>query len=269
MTLSEERERLRSETIAVSVVLPCRNEEGSVAGCIAASDEALSQIDGDHEVIVVDNGSSDASKHRATAAGAWVVYVDQPGYGNACRAGLSVARGRIAVLADADGTYDLSAIPALVRMVEDGADLALGSRLRGQMERGAMPWLHRMGTPVLTGLINRSFGTGVSDVNCGIRAINMDVYRSLGLRSEGMEFASEMVVKAARLGVRIEEMPVDYGRRRSGEPKLRTWRDGWRHLSLVLRSRLSPNGGVRKGVEKSRPFAAIPELETGESTSGD
>jgi glycosyltransferase involved in cell wall biosynthesis len=226
-----------TEPIAVSVVLPCLNEEASVAQCISSASKVLSTLGEPHEIIVVDNGSTDGSLLSAVAAGASVVTQPRRGYGNACRAGLSVARGRVAVLADADGTYDLAAIPALVGMVREGVHLAMGSRLRGQMEPGAMPWLHRLGTPVLTGLINRFFGTTLTDVNCGMRAINMTAYRNLGLRSEGMEFASEMVVTSALDGLAIAEVPVGYKRRRAGEPKLKTWRDGRRHLRVVMNAR--------------------------------
>lgn len=250
-------------TIDVSLILPCRNEESSVGACVALGDEILSELGGRHEIIVVDNGSTDRSHVRALAAGARVVHEVEPGYGNACRAGLAAARGRIAVLADADGTYDLRAISTLVRMVDEGAHLALGSRLRGEIEAGAMPRLHRLGTPILTGLINRLFGTRLTDVNCGIRALDMSVHDSLALGAEGMEFASEMVVASAIEGLTISEVPVDYRRRLGGEPKLRTWRDGRRHLRLVIQRWLGVRESGRSGgsVPRLRPVAALEPSE--------
>ena len=246
------------EDVAISVVLPCRNEEGSVALCVDSVRRVLGSSPTRFEVIVVDNGSSDESLTRAVAAGARVVSEPNPGYGNACRAGLAAARGKVVVLADADGTYDFSPISAFADLVNEGSQLVLGSRLKGQIEPGAMPWLHhRIGTPLLTLVINGLFGTQVSDVNCGIRAIERAEYENLELRAAGMEFASEMVVRAALAGLTVAEVPVSYSRRQSGEAKLRTWSDGWRHLRLVLGT-WSNHRWTRPRVSTARVDPVVP-----------
>ena len=252
------------DAVTLTVVLPCRDEEESVASCVRSVYGALAGFDGVFEVVVVDNASSDRSQVRATGAGARVVYEAEPGYGNACRAGIRAARGRVIVLADADGTYDFRVVPEMFAMVAEGHDLVLGSRLRGRIEAGAMPWLHRVGTPILTGLVNLLFQTELTDVNCGMRAISAEAAHRLDLAATGMEFASEMVVKASSEGLRVTEVPVDYLRRRSGEPKLRTWRDGRRHLSLVVGQWLG-RGRLRASVVTSvSRVRERPALEPGE-----
>lgn len=262
VTLQSDAFRVASETsldpVAVSVVFPCLNEEATVGHCVRSVHDALEAVDGDYEVVVVDNGSSDQSAVLAQAAGARVVFEPEPGYGNACRAGISAARGDVIVLLDADGTYDIGAIPALIDRVRSGASLVIGSRIRGEMEPGAMPFLHRMGTPVLTSLINRLFRIQLTDVNCGLRAIDAKTAHSLGLAASGMEFASEMVVSAALMGVSMAEIPVGYGRRKGGHPKLNTWRDGRRHLRLVLSSWM----GRRRHTARFTGVNAKPAMST-------
>lgn len=229
-----------AHAVEISVVLPCLNEELSVAACVASIQDVLDGMGKTYEVIVVDNGSTDASAARAGAAGARVVHEPVPGYGSACRAGLRAAHGRHLVLGDADGTYDFSFVPDLIALLDGGADLALGNRLAGAMEPGAMPWTHRhLGTPFLTGIVNALFGAEIGDVNCGLRAVSQSAYSKLGVDATGMEFASELVVKAAQRGFTIKEVPVDYRRRRSGDVKLRTVSDGWRHLRFTVGSWLS------------------------------
>lgn len=223
--------------VEISVVLPCLNEEASVADCVESVREVLDLIGKPYEVIVVDNGSTDRSAALAGAAGARVIHEPIPGYGRACRAGLDAAHGRYLVLGDADGTYDFSEIPRLLARFEGEVDMVLGNRLEGEMDPGAMPWLHRrLGTPLLTGVVNVLFGSEVGDVNCGIRAMTRSAYSKLDIRSTGMEFASEMVVRMVQGGFTMDETPVAYRRRTGGEVKLRTWRDGWRHLRLVVGS---------------------------------
>ncbi|MGH8951059.1 MAG: glycosyltransferase family 2 protein [Acidimicrobiia bacterium] len=231
---------LDPHAIEISVVLPCLNEEASVAQCVVSIQDVLDVVGKSYEVIVVDNGSSDHSAARAGIVGARVVHEPVAGYGSACRAGLDAAKGRHLVLGDADGTYDFSIVPQLVALLDEGADMVLGNRLQGNMEPGAMPWAHRrIGTPILTGFVNVLFGTDIGDVNCGIRAITRSAYSRLEVESTGMEFASEMVVRATQRDLCLAELPVDYRRRRSGEAKLRTWADGWRHLKLVAGSWLT------------------------------
>jgi len=220
--------------LAVSVVIPCLNERESIVACIERSHETLAAGRLAGEVLVVDNGSTDGSAELARAAGARVVGEPRRGYGRAYRAGFEAARGRYIVMGDADGTYDFSEIPRFVEQLETGADLVLGTRLNGTIQPGAMPWLHRyVGNPVLTGLLNALFETGVSDSHCGMRAFRRDALPELQLRSTGMELASEQVVRCSKLGFTIREIPIAYSRR-LGESKLSRFSDGWRHIRLLL-----------------------------------
>ena len=219
----------------VSVVLPCLNESRTLAGCIESAQRAIKRMGVKGEVIVADNGSHDGSSQIASMMGAKVVIQPKGGYGNACRAGMDVAKGKFILLADSDGTYDLEEIWKLVEILKKGYDLVLGSRLRGQMEKGSMPFLHRyVGTPALNVLMRLLFGVKVSDSQSGMRGIRREAYRRLSLSAEGMEFASEMLIKAVVMGMRIGEVPIRYRRREGGESKLRTFRDGWRHLRLMV-----------------------------------
>ena len=182
---------------------------------------------------MVDNGSRDGSAEIARRAGARVVDQPQRGYGNAYRKGFAEARGRIVVMGDSDDTYDFTEIP-LIAPLQAGADYVLGSRFRGQIERGAMTWSHRyIGNPVLTGMLNVLFGLESSDAHSGLRAFRREALQQMGLRCEGMELASEIVVKAARAGLEVAEVPIVY-HPRTGESKLKTWRDGWRHMRYLL-----------------------------------
>ena len=219
----------------VSVVLPCLNEQESVGLCVTESLEAMAAGGLAGEVIVVDNGSTDASVEVATAAGARIVSESRPGYGSALLAGFDAAAGEVVVMADADFTYELTRIPDLVAPVLEGrADLVLGSRL-DSATRGTMPLAHRfIGTPILTFLTARACGRRVvTDSQSGFRAFRRDALAIVGLTSTGMELASEMLIRSARAGLRIEEIQTNY-RSRIGESKLSTWSDGWRHLSLIF-----------------------------------
>lgn len=222
--------------IEVSVVLPCLNEESTLASCIRAAHRALAQAGLHGEVIVADNGSSDRSREIAVAEGARLVEVEARGYGNALYHGFRAARGRFLVHLDADMSYEFSHVPRFVAELRKGADLVMGSRLRGTIEPGAMPALHRhLGTPVLTRLANLFFGCRISDINCGMRGLRKEAFERLDLRSGGMEFASEMIVKAAALKMRIVEIPTDLHRDQRGRrPHLSSFRDGWRHLRFLL-----------------------------------
>jgi glycosyltransferase involved in cell wall biosynthesis len=218
----------------VSVVIPCLNEEAGIAQVVAEARAALDAASLDGEIIVVDNASDDDSAELARAAGATVVSEPRRGYGSAYLAGLARARGRFVVMTDADGTYPLDRIGDLVERLRDGADLVLGSRFRGTIEPGAMPWSNRyLGNPFLTGMLNLLFRSGVSDAHCGLRAIRRDVVPSLQLSATGMEFASEMVIKAGKRRLRIDEVPIDY-RVRVGESKLSRVADAWRHVRFML-----------------------------------
>lgn len=250
----------------VSVIIPCLNEEASVATVVekALAGIAASGLEG--EVIVVDNGSDDASRERAAAGGARVVEEPRRGYGSAYLAGLAAARGRYCVMADADDTYDLTKLNELVAHLEDGADLVLGSRFKGRILPGAMSWSHRyIGNPILTGMLNWFFRARVSDAHCGLRAVRRDVLPTLKLSATGMEFASEMVIKAGKRGLRIDEVPIVY-HPRIGDSKLNSVRDAWRHLRFMLvhsATHLFVVPGVLAavgGLATLVAFAAAPDL---------
>ena len=219
----------------VSVVLPCLDEAGSVGRCVAAALQALRDAGVDGEVVVVDNGSTDGSPQQAADAGARIVHEPRRGYGSALRAGFAAATGDVVVMADADLTYDFAKIPDLLGPIRRGeADLVLGSRL-GSATRRTMPFLHRfVGTPAITFLTARACGRRVvRDSQSGFRAFRREAVARLDLRSTGMELATEMLIRAARGGLRIAEVETGYGPR-VGESKLSTFSDGWRHLRLIL-----------------------------------
>jgi glycosyltransferase involved in cell wall biosynthesis len=220
-------------TPLVSVVIPCLNEAENIEACVTAARAALERMDVEAEVIVADNDSEDDSVRLAEEAGARVVVEKRRGYGSAYLAGFAASRGRYIVMADADLTYDFGEIPRFVAALEDGAQMVIGDRM-DNIQPGAMPWLHRyVGNPVLTGLLNLFFRTGVKDAHCGMRALRSDVLPRLDLRTTGMEFASEMVIRASKEHLEIAEFPIEY-RPRGGESKLSSFRDGWRHLRFLL-----------------------------------
>jgi len=217
----------------VSVVIPCLNEAENIEVCVAAALGALRDGAIDGEVLVVDNASEDDSAALAAAAGARVVSEPRRGYGSAYLAGFAAARGEYIVMADADLTYDFNEIPRFVAKLNDGAELVMGDRM-DNIQPGAMPWLHRyIGNPLLSGLLNLFFRTGVNDAHCGMRALRRDVLPRLDLRTTGMEFASEMVIRASKEHLKIAEFPIEY-HPRGGESKLSSFRDGWRHLRFLL-----------------------------------
>ena len=219
--------------VLVSVVIPCLNEAGTIEQCVKQAVETLEAAGLAGEVVVADNGSDDGSAELARRAGAVVVHEPRRGYGSAYLAGFGAAQGRFIVMADADLTYDFGDIPRFVKELSDGADLVMGDRM-DNIHPGAMPWLHRyVGNPVLTGVLNAFFRTGVKDAHCGMRAVRRESLSALDLRTTGMEFASEMVIRAAKAGLRIEQLPIEY-HPRGGESKLSSFRDGWRHLRFLL-----------------------------------
>jgi glycosyltransferase involved in cell wall biosynthesis len=217
----------------VSVVIPCLNEAETIEQCVHAARRALDEHGIPGEVLVVDNGSSDRSGELAARAGARVVVELRRGYGSAYLAGFAVATGDYIVMADADLTYDFDDIPRFVSELDAGGEFVIGDRMEN-IEAGAMPWLNRyVGNPVLTGLLNVLFRTSVRDAHCGMRAVRRDVLPRLDLRTTGMEFASEMVIRATQERLDIRQFPIAYGVR-GGESKLSPLRDGWRHLRLLL-----------------------------------
>jgi glycosyltransferase involved in cell wall biosynthesis len=226
--------------IAVSFVMPCLNEARSLAVCIAACHDALAEIHKQYglagEVIVADNGSTDGSQALAESLGARVVAISEKGYGAALRGGFEAAYGRYLVMGDADGSYEFrEAVPMIGALIE-GADLCMGSRFKGGIKPGAMPWKNRyIGNPLLTGLLNILFDARVGDAHCGLRALTRDCFDRLALTGSGMEFASEMVIKAVLRGERITERPATLSPDlRDRPPHLRPWRDGWRHLRYLF-----------------------------------
>jgi glycosyltransferase involved in cell wall biosynthesis len=217
----------------VSVVIPCLNEAPNIEACVTGALQALGGMGVEGEVVVVDNDSEDDSAPLAEGAGARVVLEPRRGYGSAYLAGFAASRGRYIVMADADLTYDFKEIPRFVAALEEGAEMVIGDRM-DSIQPGAMPWLHRyVGNPILTGLLNLFFRTGVKDAHCGMRALRREVLGRLDLRTTGMEFASEMVIRASKENLKIAEFPIEY-HPRGGESKLSSFRDGWRHLRFLL-----------------------------------
>ena len=224
----------------VSIILPCLNEEKTLPYCIGLAREALAEMQKrfgySGEIVVADSGSSDRSREIAAALGVTVVQAGQRGYGRALIEGFSAARGRFLVMGDSDGSYDFRESVAMVEALAKGDDLCMGTRLKGRIMPGAMPFKNRyIGNPALSGLLRLLFRSGLSDAHSGMRAITAEAFRNLRLSSEGMEFASEMVIKAALLGLKRSEVPITlYPDRRGRRPHLRPWRDGWRHLRYML-----------------------------------
>lgn len=220
--------------IVISVVMPCLNEEETIGACVTKSLEGIRRTGLPGEVVVSDNGSTDRSVEIATELGARVIHQPARGYGNAYRAGFAAARGKYIVMGDSDNTYDFTEIGQLIDKLRDGNEYVLGSRFQGHILPGAMPWLHRyIGNPVLTGLLNFLFGLKSSDAHSGLRAFTREAYSRMRLQTTGMEFASEMVINAARAKLKVAEVPITYYPR-AGESKLRSFRDGWRHLRFMM-----------------------------------
>ncbi|MBB1472650.1 glycosyltransferase family 2 protein [Luteimonas sp. MC1782] len=222
--------------LELTILMPCLDEAETLASCVRKAQAFLSGSGVRGEVLVADNGSVDGSQAIALREGARVVDVAERGYGAALMAGMQAASGRYVVMGDADDSYDFSRLMPFVDGLRGGSDLVIGNRFRGGIAPGAMPFLHRyLGNPVLSFLGRLFFGVGVRDFHCGLRGFDRERFLALGLAGRGMEFASEMVVKASLAGYRITEVPTTLQRDgRSRAPHLRTWRDGWRHLRFLL-----------------------------------
>ena len=223
----------------ISIVMPCLNEEQTVETCVGKALAWLERSPYEGEVVVVDNGSTDRSAQLATAAGARVVFEPRPGYGAALRRGFAEGTGDWLVMGDCDDTYDFSDLDPLMQPLAEGYDMSVGNRFAGGIAPGAMTWSHRyIGTPVISFLLKMFSGLKVGDSQCGLRAFTRDALNILDLRTDGMELASEMILKSARRGLKVADVPVPYNIR-LGEAKLNTVRDGWRHLRFLLLA--SPN----------------------------
>lgn len=224
----------------VSIIMPCLDEEATVGRCVRKARDWFAKAGVSGEVIVVDNGSTDQSRALALAAGARVVDEERRGYGAALMRGIDEARGEFLVMGDCDDTYDFSDISDLVDPLRDGADMVVGDRYAG-IQPGAMTWSHRyIGTPAISLMLRMFTGAKLRDSQCGLRAFTRDAYERMGNGTEGMEFASEMILKAARQNMSLVEVPIKYyPRDEESEAKLRTFRDGWRHLRFLLLS--TPN----------------------------
>lgn len=220
----------------LSVVMPCLNEAETLAKCIEKAQRAFETLPIRGEVIVADNGSTDGSQAIGKSLGARVVPIEAKGYGHALRGGIEAARGRYVIMGDSDDSYDFSEIAPLVSQLRDGVDLVMGNRFKGGIRPAAMPWKHRwIGNPVLTAVGRLFFRSPVGDFHCGLRGFSKAAYDRMDLRTIGMEFASEMVIKSTLKGMKIAEVPIVLHKDgRSRPPHLRSWRDGWRHLRFML-----------------------------------
>jgi glycosyltransferase involved in cell wall biosynthesis len=233
---TNQREASAPTAVEVSIVMPCLNEAETLATCIQKARRAIESLGFEAEIIVADNGSTDGSQAVARQLGVRVVEVARKGYGSALIGGVGAARGRFVIMGDADDSYDFTAIGPLIDRLREGNDLVMGNRFAGGIKEGAMVWSHRwVGNPVLTAISRLFFHTPVGDMHCGLRGFRKDAYDRMHLSATGMEFASEMVIKASLQRMKIVEVPVTLspdGRTRP--PHLRTWRDGWRHLRFML-----------------------------------
>jgi hypothetical protein len=224
------------QEIEVSVVMPCLNEANSLGACITKAQAAFREHNIAGEVVVADNGSTDGSVEIAERLGARVVRVQAKGYGNALMGGIAAARGQFVIMGDADDSYDFSEAPRFVAKWREGFEVVMGNRFRGEVKPGAMPWHHKyIGNPVLSAILRILFRAGIGDSHCGMRGFTKEVFQRMDLRSTGMEFASEFVIKAAKLNVRMTEISITlWPDKRGRPPHLRSFRDGWRHLRFML-----------------------------------
>lgn len=228
------------ESIDLSVVIPCLNEEKTIGICIGKCFEMFNKMGIRGEVVVSDNGSSDKSIEISTEMGAKVCHCTEKGYGITLRTGFDNASGKYILMADADDSYDFRQIDKFYNKIQEGYDMVMGTRLKGFIHKGAMPFLHRyLGTPVLTMLVNLLWGIKISDSQCGMRIFKKESLDKVQLQCDGMEFATELLTKAASEKWSITEIPIEFFKDgRMGKPHLRPWRDGVRHLRLIIKTKL-------------------------------
>jgi glycosyltransferase involved in cell wall biosynthesis len=259
---------VETEAVDVSVVIPCLNEANSLGVCIEKAQKAFADAGLRGEVVVADNGSTDGSIEIAQRNGARVVSVTHRGYGSALKAGIRSARAPFIVMGDADDSYDFSEVPRFVEEWRKGSEVVMGNRFAGEIKPGAMPWHHKyIGNPGLTALLNVLFRSGIGDSHCGMRGFTREVFERMDLRSSGMEFASEFVIKAAQIGAKTCEIPITLWKDKRGRPPhLRSFRDGWRHLRFMLL--YAPNwlfvlpGGLLMAVGLALVFWLLPGPRT-------
>ena len=234
--MAEQTNTSEEYTLELSILMPCLNEAETLEICIEKAQKSLRELDIAGEVIIADNGSTDGSQDIATRMGARVVPVVAKGYGSALMGGIIAARGVYIIMGDADDSYDFSNLGFFVHKLREGFDIVMGNRFQGGIKPGAMPPLHKyLGNPVLTWVGQLFFSSAAGDFHCGLRGFRRDSILKLDLQTTGMEFASEMVVKASLYKLRITEVPTVLSPDgRSRPPHLRTWRDGWRHLRFLL-----------------------------------
>ncbi len=229
---------MKNENVEISIVMPCLNEEETLGICIEKAQSTLKSLGIQGEVIVADNGSTDNSVVITERLGARVVHQSIRGYGAAYLAGFASAKGQYIIMGDSDDTYDFTDLERFITPLQNGYDFVIGNRFKGTILPGAMPWARRyIGNPILSGMLRILFGTYISDSHCGMRSFTADAYKRMGLQTTGMEFASEMVIKAVQTNLKILEIPIIY-HPRGGESKLNAVRDAWRHIRFMLKYKL-------------------------------
>jgi len=236
MSTKNNQKHIADEECKLSILMPCLNEAETLETCIHKAGDFLQKSGMRGEIIIADNGSTDGSIELATKANVRVVHVTDKGYGSALLGGIQAARGEFIIMGDADDSYNFSALGPFVEALESGYDLVMGNRFKGGIRPGAMPFLHRyLGNPVLSWLARLFFKSDIGDFHCGLRGFRRNAILALNLQTTGMEFASEMIVKATLHGLKIKEVPtILYPDGRTRPPHLRTWSDGWRHLRFLL-----------------------------------
>ncbi len=230
---------MKNETIEVSIVMPCLNEEETLGICIEKAQSTLKSLGYSGEVVIADNGSTDSSVEIAKRLGARVVHQPTRGYGAAYLAGFAAAQGQYIVMGDSDDTYDFTDLERFLKPLQNGYDFVIGNRFKGEILPGAMPWARRyIGNPILSGMLRLLFGTYISDSHCEMRSFTAEAYKRMDMKTTGMEFASEMVIKAVQSELKILEIPITY-HPRGGESKLNAIQDAWRHIRFMLKYKLS------------------------------
>ncbi len=242
---------MENDTVEVSVVMPCLNEEETLGTCIEKAKTTLDTLGINGEVVIADNGSTDNSVAIAERLGARVVHQSIRGYGAAYLAGFASAKGQYIIMGDSDDTYDFTDLERFITPLQNGYDFVIGNRFKGTILPGAMPWARRyIGNPILSGMLRILFGTYISDSHCGMRSFTADADKRMGLQTTGMEFASEMVIKAVQTNLKILEIPIIY-HPRGGESKLNAIRDAWRHVRFMLKYKLTKQ--IKHDIQSTTP----------------